>query len=53
MGEGVPLSYALLPLPPVAKVVGKHLGMSGCSHPAGVTLINFFSLFVLLCLFAL
>jgi hypothetical protein len=40
MGEGIPLSHALLPLPPVAKVMGKTFRYV---HPTGVTQINFLS----------
>jgi hypothetical protein len=41
MGDGVPLSLALLPLPPVAKVMGK-TGKSGCNHPTRVPSDQFF-----------
>jgi hypothetical protein len=39
MGEGVPLSHALPPLPPVAKIMGKTFRYIRYSHPAGMILI--------------
>jgi hypothetical protein len=44
MGEGIPLSCAFLPLPPVAKVMGKTLGTLAAATAAECPLINFLSI---------
>jgi hypothetical protein len=53
MGEDIPLSHPLLPLPPVARVMGKTCRYIWLQPPGQNDPDEFFCLFVLLCLFAL
>jgi hypothetical protein len=53
MGEGVPLSHALPPLPLVVKVMGKTFRYVQLQPPHFSALDQFFYLFILICLFAL